>query len=151
MSDESSNYWQRSMGRRVSRRSALRGTAVAGLGLAGAALIGCGGGDEEKATPAATKAAGATGAATPVAAAAEQPQPGGTFINPVTTNVADVLDPHTSLAIAWGHWVWMGNTAIRRSRDGAKLEPQLVESWEDRKSTRLNSSHIQKSRMPSSA
>ena len=30
-------------------------------------------------------------------------------------------------------------------------EPQLVDVSEDRKSTRLNSSHIQKSRMPSSA
>ena len=34
------------------------------------------------------------------------------------------------------------------------LEPEVVRklvSWLDRKSTRLNSSHIQKSRMPSSA
>ena len=38
--------------------------------------------------------------------------------------------------------------------DGAKKEGQLILSWgtgTDRKSTRLNSSHIQKSRMPSSA
>ncbi|MBM3141109.1 MAG: hypothetical protein FJZ92_13115 [Chloroflexi bacterium] len=38
-------------GRRVSRRNVLRGMAAGALGLAGAALIGCGGEDEVKATP----------------------------------------------------------------------------------------------------
>ena len=47
-------YWT---GRRIGRRAALRGAGVGIAGLAGAALIGCGG-DEETATPAATAAGG---------------------------------------------------------------------------------------------
>lgn len=38
-----SNYWT---GRRVSRRTAIRGAALGGAGLAGAALIGCGSDDD---------------------------------------------------------------------------------------------------------
>jgi len=44
------NYWAR---RSFGRRAALRGAGVGIAGLAGAALIGCGGGDDEPATPAA--------------------------------------------------------------------------------------------------
>ena len=44
---------------------------------------------------------------------------------------------------------------LPRSLNGAELDPvtftQVMEEIRDRKSTRLNSSHIQKSRMPSSA
>lgn len=43
MSD--STYWTR-FGGTVSRRSVLRGSAVGAAGLAGAALIGCGGGSK---------------------------------------------------------------------------------------------------------
>ena len=39
--------------------------------------------------------------------------------------------------------------AVGRLKEGAERE--LLERYRDRKSTRLNSSHIQKSRMPSSA
>ena len=38
-----SSYWSR---QRVSRRGVLRGTGLGVAGLAGAALIGCGGGDD---------------------------------------------------------------------------------------------------------
>ena len=76
------NYWTRTAGRRLSRRGMLRGTAVAGLGLAGAALIGCGDDDDEEA--AATEAA-ATTAAPAAAAATEAAGPevyGGTLNTP---------------------------------------------------------------------
>ena len=56
-------YWT---GRRIGRRAALRGAGVGIAGLAGAALIGCGG--EEEATATATAAGGA---ATPTAATGE--------------------------------------------------------------------------------
>ena len=46
-------------------------------------------------------------------------------------------------------------TAVRRIPDFSprwlSLEPFMMRAFADRKSTRLNSSHIQKSRMPSSA
>ena len=41
--DQRSNYWTR---QRVGRRSMVRGAGLASVGLAGAALIGCGG-DED--------------------------------------------------------------------------------------------------------
>src|SRR5690606_682700 len=53
------NYWTRSS---LGRRAALRGAGVGIAGLAGAALLGCGGGDEDPATPAAG-GGGATGTA----------------------------------------------------------------------------------------
>lgn len=73
MTEGTSRYWQK----RVSRRSLLRGGALLGAGLAGAALIGCGGDDDDDeaadvvataTTPAATPAA--TGTASGVATAA---------------------------------------------------------------------------------
>src|SRR5690606_15284488 len=45
MSDQ--QYWNNAWRRRASRRSMLRATGVAGLGLAGAALIGCGDDDDD--------------------------------------------------------------------------------------------------------
>ncbi|MEX2230346.1 MAG: ABC transporter substrate-binding protein [Dehalococcoidia bacterium] len=57
------NYWLRTGGARVTRRRFVAGASTAGLGLAGAALIGCGG-DEEAAAPAAgTTAPSAAGTA----------------------------------------------------------------------------------------
>ena len=45
----------------------------------------------------------------------------------------------------------LSNDAITRERRTLRARYQLVDTQTDRKSTRLNSSHIQKSRMPSSA
>ena len=50
-----STYWGRNA---VSRRTLLRGSAVGVGGLAGAALIGCGGGSSNQATPAGTASVG---------------------------------------------------------------------------------------------
>ena len=44
-----------------------------------------------------------------------------------------------------------GSMIIAYKDDLATLDPAIGYDWTDRKSTRLNSSHIQKSRMPSSA
>ena len=44
---------------------------------------------------------------------------------------------------------WMGEETYRALEAALQTEPPV--SIRDRKSTRLNSSHIQKSRMPSSA
>src|SRR4051794_26196160 len=60
------NYWQR---RQISRRSALRGAGVGIAGLAGAALVGCGGGDEAAPTTNANtgSTAGSSAAVAPTA------------------------------------------------------------------------------------
>ena len=41
------NYWQRMRRNKMSRRSLLRASARAGVGAAGLALVGCGGGDND--------------------------------------------------------------------------------------------------------
>ena len=61
MANSGSGYWKRINGGPVTRRAVLRSAAVGGVGIAGAALIGCSGGSDSK--PAAQKApAGAAGA-----------------------------------------------------------------------------------------
>ena len=59
-------YWSRGSATRLSRRGLLRGSAVGVAGLAGAALIGCGGGSKD-AAPAGTAVSG-----TPTAVASNQ-------------------------------------------------------------------------------
>ena len=73
-------------GGRVSRRAVLRGGAVGAAGLAGAALIGCGGGRRD-ATPAGTAAAG-----TPTAVASSRTaRKGGTLR--ISGQLTGGLDP----------------------------------------------------------
>ena len=54
------NYWTSLATHRVTRRSALRGAALGAAGLAGAALIGCGG-EKTETKPAASTTGGAPG------------------------------------------------------------------------------------------
>ena len=87
------NYWSR---KRVSRRAILRGTGVGVAGLAGAALLGCGGDDDDAGaggTGAGTPAAGSTAAAGGTGVPADQVlvTPGRYFENPPPT--AAELDP----------------------------------------------------------
>ena len=76
------NYWT-DRTKRVSRRRLLQASATGGLGLAAAALIGCGGDDDDDtvaATTAPTQApGGAAATAAPTQAVATGPPQGGTF------------------------------------------------------------------------
>lgn len=75
-----SNYW---LNKQVSRRRALRGAGIGVAGLAGAALVGCGGDDEPSATgtPAGSAtAAGGSGSATATMDDASAPKSGGELI-----------------------------------------------------------------------
>ena len=61
----------------------------------------------------------------------------------------EILDKHAGGVVLWVGRVSGNLQAVYRQLAGSGMGP--VEYGEDRKSTRLNSSHIQKSRMPSSA
>lgn len=92
-----SNYWNRFSQNRISRRSALRGAGLGAVGLAGAALIGCGGGDEE-ATGTATASATGTGTGTTAPTATPDtmtPVQGGTYTTYTSTFAG--VDPHNSV------------------------------------------------------
>src|SRR5690606_36657010 len=69
---ESNGYWTQLSRGRLSRRSVLRSSMVGGAGLAAAALIGCGDGDDGEpsatAAPSGTTGAGGTATATSTAA-----------------------------------------------------------------------------------
>jgi ABC-type transport system substrate-binding protein len=126
-----SNYWSN----RVSRRAALRGSAVAGAGLMGAALIGCGG--AEPAGNGGAAPSGGGGAPAPAVAPVEEregmpsvqgtPKRGGTWTAPVT-EVYVQHDQHT--AVSNSEWQIIGERAIEREEWTGKLRPNLVESWE---------------------
>jgi peptide/nickel transport system substrate-binding protein len=86
------DYWQRFWKRRLSRRLVLRGALWGGAGLAAAAVVGCDGGSQEKATgtPAASATATAAGV-TPVGSR------GGTLhLMGIEAFPPDTLDPHQS-------------------------------------------------------
>ena len=82
--DSERTYWNN----RVSRRGVLRGAAVGGFGLAGAALIGCG----SSSTPAASNAPAGAAAGASGAPAAEQPVMSEAFVM-VQTRDAVSLEP----------------------------------------------------------
>ncbi|MBT5318570.1 MAG: ABC transporter substrate-binding protein [Chloroflexi bacterium] len=85
------NYWTR---QRVSRRTALRGAGVGVAGLAGAALIGCGGGDDE-ADPTAAPTAAGTAAATATQVRDTTTPESASIKRGGTWSVANVGDPPT--------------------------------------------------------
>ncbi|RLT41035.1 MAG: hypothetical protein DWI58_09565, partial [Chloroflexi bacterium] len=113
----------------------LRGGAIAGAGLAGAALIGCSSGPKKSVNDAAPKSA-STPASAAVAPQAERagmpvvkgtPKKGGTFTQQLTeTNVQH--DQHT--AVSNSEWMIIGQRALELDEWTGKLRPNLIESWE---------------------
>ena len=131
MSEQS--YWARTAGRRLSRRGVLRGSAVAGLGLAGAALIGCGDDDDDEAPAAQAPAPATGGTAAPQATAApgeQQITRGGIFTDHRTRAVTGHFDPHINLNNQLAPWHAIGNFATDVTQDGEEVLPELLESWE---------------------
>lgn len=129
------NYWQR---RTLTRRRFAGTAATAGTGLAGLALVGCGGDDDTKG-----KAGGVTsasGAATASASSpqAAQPKQGGDLFLASGAVSTQSMDPHTTLNLSFTHWSLIANKFITPDRQ--KLEPlkgELVESWEQPDKTTL--------------
>ena len=116
----------------LSRRSVLRGGLLGGAGLAAAALIGCGDDDDDDDSAPAGGGAAATaagGQSTPAPTTGDIKR-GGTFRDAKFFSITDVPDPHTSTAIAWVTWTWMGEAAVQWSNDATEILPVLVESWE---------------------
>lgn len=131
-----SNYWVRGTARRYSRRSVLRGAALGAAGLAGAALIGCGGGDDEPAAPAAPAAKG-TAAPAGKAAVADIPR-GGTLTVGWPGEVL-ILDPHLGKGGDEHKFFYMlFDNLVDYGQDGL-LDPaqSLANKWEYAEPTKL--------------
>src|SRR3989304_2622378 len=82
MVEENENYWTRLQRKRLSRRGLLRGTALGAAGLAAAAVVGCGGGEE----------AGPTGSPRATGGPTAPPRRGGPVA--VTRGAEGTLDPY---------------------------------------------------------
>jgi ABC-type transport system substrate-binding protein len=110
-----SNYWTR-----VSRRSALRSAALAGVGLAGLAAISCGGTQQSGSTTATT-----SGTAEPAA------KRGGTINYAI---LGDQLwagfDPHILNQSYTGAMSFFYQALLRRNPKTMDPEPQLAARWE---------------------
>ncbi|MEI6665014.1 MAG: ABC transporter substrate-binding protein [Chloroflexota bacterium] len=120
-------------GGRVSRRSVLEGIGVGALGLAGAALLGCGG----------TKSGGEAGGASSGALGVNQPKgtglpltapvvqgkekAGGTFTEHTTSSYTQ-HDPHTALAT--NIWHVIGDKGLEPDPQTAAIRPHVLTSWE---------------------
>lgn len=118
---------------RVSRRKALHGVSAAGLGLAGAALIGCGGEDEGSgAAPTASSGGSASSSGTSAAAAGE-PVDGGTLLLAGRDDIAHLDLTLTSSISAAQPSGPVYSTLIRYDPEAMPEERDLIgdlaESW----------------------
>lgn len=136
---ESSRYWTRYQ--RLNRRRLLQGSAAAGIGTAGIALVGCGDDDDSSSkTPASTTT---TGGSSPAASkspspAAVQPKKGGNLIYTLGGFPAN-LDPYatssTPARSQWAGWVYSKLVQSKGVPVGPEFPSQevvadLAQSWE---------------------
>ena len=132
---------------RVTRRAFLRGSAIGGVGLATAAVIGCGDDDDDDggtttapqataAAPAATTAAATATAAAPAATAAATAAPAEPAkeitIRWAGSNPIPTLSPNSTAASeSEFHSIYDGLTRqVPQPGGGANIDPGLAESWE---------------------
>ena len=123
------NYW--GMRRMASRRRVLAGSAVAGVGAASLALVGCG--DDDDKGGSSDGQSGFFNTPTPSQATASstaQVKRGGSQKVHMLLTADDVWDPHLSLTSAGLIWEMIGNQTVHLSPDGTKLLPELAERWE---------------------
>ena len=119
---------------RVSRRTFLRGTALGGIGLATAAVIGCDDDDDDddaaSTAPAAPAAPGAPAAAPAASAPAETAKE--ITLKFAANNPIPTMSPNSTAASASDfHAIFDGLTRqVAQPGGGANIDPGLAESWE---------------------
>ena len=138
------SYWERKMGRRLSRRAALRGGAVGIVGIAGAVLIGCsdddaddagGGGAATGTTAPGTVAPGTGGTTEP----STSDVPRGGTLNVGWADEPPNLDPHKGFSGAEHKYLYMVYDHLVGYGPDGLLDPgrSLAESWEQVEPTKL--------------
>ncbi len=148
------NYWTRRM---MTRRSAFRGAGTAMAGLAGAALLGCGGGDDTPSTSGTAAGPEPTGDGVqlpadavripkgtydsfiPPTAAEQEPLTHGRYGGTLQTRYLDPphFDFNRTLSCTVNTTLDYTNNKLTRAKMGAhtnpqrlEIEPDLAESWE---------------------
>lgn len=117
------NYWQR----RLTRRTVMRGTGVAAIGASTAALVGCGGDDDDE--PSATTAPGSTTAPSGTTASGttaagntpstSAPKQGGTLTSPMATQPRS-LDFHFDVFVPVADHT--NNALLKFNREVTEIE-----------------------------
>ena len=109
--EENPNYWLR---RKVSRRTTIRGAALAGVGAGAFALVGCGDDDDKaKATPGGLLP---TAGASP-SAVAKTPKPGGSLSFQISSPPPS-LDPYTQTSFVNGYMNGLSYSKLYRFKAG---------------------------------
>ncbi len=129
--EEHTNYWLR---KKLSRRTTLRGGAIAGVGAASFALIGCGDDDDNGSkTAAPTKGLEATAQVSPTSA--KQPKAGGSFSFQMPA-VPPSLDPYTQTSFQNAYVNGLSYSKLLRFKAGTPdvapadntMEPDLAKA-----------------------
>ena len=118
--EDRSNYWLK---RRVSRRTAIKGSAVAGVGAAALSLVGCGDDDDGGAPAGGEKGLLPTAGITPTVVA-RQPKPGGSFSFQIGNNPPS-LDPFTATSFICSYMNSLSYSKLLRFKAGV---PEVVPS-----------------------
>ncbi|HEY4669448.1 MAG TPA: ABC transporter substrate-binding protein, partial [Tepidiformaceae bacterium] len=124
------NYWLR---RQVSRRTALKGTAVAGAGAATLAIIGCGDDDDDDGGDGGGGGLLPTAQATPTVG--DQPVPGGSFSFQISSPPPS-LDPYTQTSFVNAYMNGLSYSKLARFAAGVPavaptdftMEPDLAQT-----------------------
>ena len=74
-----------------------------------------------------------------------------TNLNTITASAPSAASLSAQISGVTVYFLGAGNNTLYVARPGSEVANKVGDIKRDRKSTRLNSSHIQKSRMPSSA
>lgn len=130
--EERTNYWLR---RKLSRRSALRGSAITGIAAATYALVGCGDDDDDDGGKATPTSAGLLPTAVPTPTTAKQPKPGGSFSFQISSPPPS-LDPYTQTSFVAAYNHGLSYSKLFRFAAGVpevapadnKMEPDLATS-----------------------
>ena len=128
--EEQSNYWLR---RRLSRRTTLRGAAVAGMGAGAIALVGCGGDDSGGANPTGTQGLLPTAGAS--ATTTKTPKPGGSLSFQISA-APPSLDPYTQTSFLNAYVNGLSYSKLFRFRAGTpevapadnSMEPDMAQA-----------------------
>ncbi len=129
------NYWLR---RRISRRGALRGSALAGVAAASYALVGCG--DDDDDADEAPPAAGIQPTAGASPTTAKQPVPGGSFSFQMPA-IPPSLDPYTQTSFQNAYVNGLSYSKLLRFKAGTpevapadnSMEPDLAKAMPEQK------------------
>ena len=129
------NYWLR---RRISRRGALRGSALAGVAAASYVLVGCGDDDDDDDDATPTAGIQPTAGASPTTA--KQPVPGGSFSFQMPA-IPPSLDPYTQTSFQNAYVNGLSYSKLLRFKAGTpevapadnSMEPDLAKAMPEQK------------------